>query len=157
MFRCFMETNEAINCPRTFHPLNSRKHFIYTICIVITAFVYYARPANAAILCTVNVTACWNRFSFVSFVACCKFFPCCGGLDVSEESEYELWSDRFGSWIGRSSKSRSPDSLKHLRYDRKSSSQYSLLFVAVFHVFVYFYARPPHAIVCHLKCFLLHA
>lgn len=48
-------------------------------------------------------------------------------LDVSEESEYDLWSDRFGSWIGRSSKSRSPDSLKHLRYDRKSSSGYFLL------------------------------
>lgn len=46
-------------------------------------------------------------------------------VDVDEESEYDLWSDRFGSWIGRSSKSRSPDSLKHLRYDRKSSSGYS--------------------------------
>lgn len=45
-------------------------------------------------------------------------------LDVSEESEYDLWSDHYGSWIGRSSKSRSPDSMKHLRYDRKSSSGY---------------------------------
>lgn len=45
-------------------------------------------------------------------------------LDVSEESEMDLWSDRFGSWIGRSSKSKSPDSMKHLRYDRKSSSGY---------------------------------
>lgn len=46
-------------------------------------------------------------------------------VDVSEESEYDLWSDRFGSWIGRSSKSRSPDSFKSSRYDRKSSSGYS--------------------------------
>lgn len=48
-------------------------------------------------------------------------------VDVSEESEYDLWSDRFGSWIGRSSKSRSPDSLKNSRYDRKSSSGYSFI------------------------------
>jgi hypothetical protein len=60
-------------------------------------------------------------------------------LDVSEESEYDLWSDRFGSWIGRSSKS--PDSFKHLRYDRKSSSGYFLqLFIVVltYYFFVYF-------------------
>lgn len=59
-------------------------------------------------------------------------------LDVSEESEYDLWSDRFGSWIGRSSKSRSPDSMKHLRYDRKSSSGYFLmLFIVVWLMFLF--------------------
>lgn len=71
---------------------------------------------------------------YSSHVLFCKWI-CCGLWqnekcyfplqDVSEESEYDLWSDRFGSWIGRSSKSRSPDSMKHLRYDRKSSSGYS--------------------------------
>lgn len=91
-------------------------------------------------------------------------------VDVSEESEYELWSDRFGSWIGRSSKSKSPDSFKslrfdrskspdsfkNLRFDRKSSSGYCfsvllclILFccrICCFYVFVifFFFARCPH-------------
>lgn len=84
-------------------------------------------------------------------------------VDVSEESEYDLWSDRFGSWIGRSSKSRSPDSMKQLRWERKSSSGYhwpSCSFVAWLMFLILFLARSctpspsSHLASCECFCFV---
>jgi len=50
-------------------------------------------------------------------------------VDVSEESEHDLLSERFGYGYGgsRSSHSRSPDSLRFMRSERKSSSLYNLV------------------------------
>lgn len=141
------------------------------ISILIAAYV--TRFAHTNLL----HTAAFPRMVFSSFIClpCFIYFDCTTGgihefvwhvsLDVSEESEYDLWSDRFGSWIGRSSKSKSPDSFKHLRYDRKSSSGYNLLFIVVltdflllFVHFLFIYlidARFPHAIlVCFIHCFV---
>lgn len=48
-------------------------------------------------------------------------------VDVDEESEYDLLSERFGHG-SRSTKSKSPESLKYMRSDRKSSSGYKYIY-----------------------------
>jgi hypothetical protein len=78
---------------------------------------------------------------FLLFMSRCMFvnsFLCCTNLhkqyfgvvvvqsiDVSEESEYDLFTERFG-FGSRSTKSRSPDPFRLFKYspDRKSSSGY---------------------------------
>lgn len=122
---------------------STRETIGFFICIVIeVSVVSYAVSKPAHDLSTAKFVAClsisFSHLFFRVFFAWCKIeckYLMFGwlldlhlhtntSLDVSEESEMDLWSDRFGSWIGRSSKSKSPDSMKHLRYDRKSSSGY---------------------------------
>lgn len=74
-------------------------------------------------------------------------FWCCGEIiDVSEESEYDLFTERFG--LGsRSSKSKSPDPFRLFKYspDRKSSSGYFNVFKSVVLFFrTHLHVKIPH-------------